>query len=128
MTILAPHFCTQQTVTLNDTNPSKYLSRLGYTGLETYFYSNLQNFASGFNLNSQIAMSNSQLVFPLLYSFKHCRVNLMAIVSCVWNLIHPFPFLRQRTCSILLSFVSRNVLWHGKSFCYEVLQLSHCFY
>ena len=27
----------------------------------------------------------------------------MAIVSCVWNLIHPFPFLRQRTCSILLS-------------------------
>ena len=25
MTILAPHFCTQQTVTLNDTNPSKYL-------------------------------------------------------------------------------------------------------
>ena len=26
MTILAPHFCTQQTVTLNDTNPSKYLS------------------------------------------------------------------------------------------------------
>ena len=31
MTILAPHFCTQQTVTLNDTNPSKYLSRLGYS-------------------------------------------------------------------------------------------------
>ena len=29
MTILAPHFCTQQTVTLNDTNPSKYLSRFG---------------------------------------------------------------------------------------------------
>ena len=27
----------------------------------------------------------------------------MAIVFCVWNLIHPFPFLRQRTCSILLS-------------------------
>ena len=31
MIILAPHFCTQQTVTLNDTNPSKYLSRLGYS-------------------------------------------------------------------------------------------------
>ena len=31
MTILAPHFCTQQTVTLNDTNPSKYLGRLGYS-------------------------------------------------------------------------------------------------
>ena len=52
----------------------------------------------------------------------------MAIVSCVWNLIHPFPFLRQRTCSILLSFVSRNALWHGKSFCYEMLKLFHCFY
>ena len=33
-------------------------------GLETYFFSNLQTFASGFNLNLQIAMSNSQLVFP----------------------------------------------------------------
>ena len=52
----------------------------------------------------------------------------MAIVFCVWNLIHPFPFFRQRTCSILLSFVSRNALWHGKSFCYKVLQLFHCFY
>ena len=31
MTILAPHFCTQQAVTLNDTNPSKYLSRLGFS-------------------------------------------------------------------------------------------------
>ena len=33
MTILAPQQtpCTQQTVTLNDTNPSKYLSRLGYS-------------------------------------------------------------------------------------------------
>ena len=30
MTILAPHFCTQRTVTLNDTNPSKYLSLLDY--------------------------------------------------------------------------------------------------
>ena len=30
-TILAPHFCIQQTVSLNDTNPFKYLSRLGYS-------------------------------------------------------------------------------------------------
>ena len=52
----------------------------------------------------------------------------MAIVSCGWNLIHSSPFLWQRTCCILLSFVSRNALWHGKSFCYEVLQLFHCFY
>ena len=52
----------------------------------------------------------------------------MAKVSCGWNLIHPSPFLWQRTCCILLSFVSRNALWHGKSVCYEVLQLFHCFY
>ena len=39
------------------------------TGLETYFYSHLQTFASGFNLNSQIAVSNSQLVFPTFEQF-----------------------------------------------------------
>ena len=33
------------------------------TGLETYFFRNSQTFASGFNLNSQIAMSNSQVFF-----------------------------------------------------------------
>ena len=33
----------------------------GQAGLETYFFRNSQTFASGFNLNSQIAMSNSQL-------------------------------------------------------------------
>ena len=38
-------------------------------GLETYFFSNLITFASGFNLNSQIAMSNSQLVFPTFVQF-----------------------------------------------------------
>ena len=32
------------------------------TGLETYFFSNSQTFASGFNLNLQIAVSYSQLV------------------------------------------------------------------
>ena len=32
------------------------------TGLEANFFTNSQSFASGFNLNSQIAVSNSQLV------------------------------------------------------------------
>ena len=32
------------------------------TGLETNLFTNSQTFASGFNLNSQIAVSNSQLV------------------------------------------------------------------
>ena len=36
MTILALHFCTQQTVTLNDTNPSKYLSRFGLQPVTKY--------------------------------------------------------------------------------------------
>ena len=40
-----------------------------YTGLETYFFSHSQTFASGFNLNSQIAVSNSQLVFPTFEQF-----------------------------------------------------------
>ena len=35
-----------------------------YAGLETYFCINSRTFASGFNLNSQIPVSNSQLVFP----------------------------------------------------------------
>ena len=40
MTILVLHFCTQQTVTLNDTNPSKYLSRVGYCN---YFLPNINH-------------------------------------------------------------------------------------
>ena len=36
-----------------------------FSGLETYFFSNSQTFASGLNLNSQIRVSYSQLV--LLY-------------------------------------------------------------
>ena len=35
MTILAPHIYTQQTVTLNDTNLSKYLSRFGLQPVTT---------------------------------------------------------------------------------------------
>ena len=42
---------------------------VGTTGLETYTFSNSQTFASGFNLNSQIAVSNSQLVFPTFEQF-----------------------------------------------------------
>ena len=38
MTIPAPNFCAQQTVTLNDTNPSKYLSRLGNVQPVTIWY------------------------------------------------------------------------------------------
>ena len=39
------------------------------TGLEAYFFSHSQTFASGFNFNSQIAVSNSQLVFPTFEQF-----------------------------------------------------------
>ena len=39
-------------------------------GLETYFFSNSQTFASGLNLNSQITVSYSQLV--LLYLLICC--------------------------------------------------------
>ena len=40
-------------------------------GLETYFFRNSQTFASGFNLNSQIAMSNSQVFLQLFHRFIH---------------------------------------------------------
>ena len=40
-------------------------------GLETYFFSNSQTFASGFSLNSQIAVSNSQLVLQLFQRVIH---------------------------------------------------------
>ena len=66
-------------------------------GLETYFFSHLQTFASGFNLNSQIAVSNSQLVFPTFEQFLSLGCG-MAIVSLGWNLVHSSPLLLQRTC------------------------------
>ena len=44
------------------------------TGLETYFFSNSQTFASGFNLNSQVAVCYSQFSFTIISendSLKH---------------------------------------------------------
>ena len=66
------------------------------TGHETFFYSNLQTFASGFNLNSQIALSSSQLVFHTFEQFLTLPL-CMAIVSWRWNLVNPSPLLWQRT-------------------------------
>ena len=45
-------------------------------GLETYFFRNSQTFASGFNLNSQIAVSYSQLVLLLLQRLIHSTMNI----------------------------------------------------
>ena len=110
-----------------------------YTGLETYFFSHSQNFASGFNLNSQIAMSNSQLVFPTFEQFLTLRCG-MAIVSWGWNLVHHSPLRWQRTCwrphsSFLrlkkyIIFSAIAITWQGKtaSLCYEALRLFHCLY
>ena len=67
------------------------------SGLETYFFSHSQTFASGFNLNSQIAVSNSQLVFPTFEQFLILCCG-MAIVSWGWNLVHRSPLRWQRTC------------------------------
>ena len=74
-------------------------------GLETYFYSHSQTFASGFNLNSQIAVSNSQSDFPTFEQFLILQSG-MAIVSWGWNFVHRSPLDWQRTCwrRILLSF------------------------
>ena len=106
-------------------------------GLETYFFSHSQTFASGFNLNSQIAVSNSQLVFPTFEQFLTLRCG-MATVSWGWNLVHRSPSIGRGLAGarILLSFVLRNTLFfpplpsHGKtaSLCYEALRLFNCFY
>ena len=66
-------------------------------GFETYFFSHSQTLASGINLNSQIAVSNSQLVFPTFEQFLTLRCG-MAIVSWGWNLVHRSPLRWQRTC------------------------------
>ena len=109
-------------------------------GLETYFFSHSQTFASGFNLNSQIAVSNSQLVFPTFEQFLTLRGG-MAIVSWGWNLVHRSPLLWKRTCwrphssflrlkkYIIFSAIAL-LQSHGKtaSLCYEALRLFHCFY
>ena len=67
------------------------------SGLETYFFSHSQTFASGFNLNSQIAVSNSQLVFPTFEQFLTLRCG-MAIACWGWNLVHCSPLPWQRIC------------------------------
>ena len=45
-------------------------------GLETYFFKNSQTFASGFNLNSQIDVSYSQLVLLLFQRLIHSTMNI----------------------------------------------------
>ena len=110
---------------------------LSISGLETYFFSHSQTFASGFILNSQIAVSNSQLVFPTFEQFLTLRCG-MAIASWGWNLVHRSPLCWQRTCwrphSSFLR-LKKYIIFpplpsHGKtaSLCYEALRLFHCFY
>ena len=45
-------------------------------GLETYFFSNSQTFASGFNLNSQVAVCYSQLVLLLFQRLIHSNTQI----------------------------------------------------
>ena len=45
-------------------------------GLETYFFSNSQTFASGFNLNSQVAVCSSQLVLLLFQRLIHLNTQI----------------------------------------------------
>ena len=75
-------------------------------GLETYFFSHSQTFASGLNLNSQIAVSNSQLVFPTFEQFLTLRCG-MAIVSWsgTWFTVRPSIGRGLAGARILLSFV-----------------------
>ena len=82
--------------TQNTSKSNKFHHRM-QAGLETYFFSHSQFFASGFNLNSQIAVSNLQLVLPTFEQFLTLRCG-MAIVSWGWNLVHRSPLRWQGTC------------------------------
>ena len=77
-------------------------------GLETYFFSHSQTFASGLNLNSQIAVSNSQLVFPTFEQFLTLRCG-MAIVSWsgTWFIVLPSIGRGLAGARILLSLIIR---------------------
>ena len=70
---------------------------LTQSGLETYFLSNSKTFASCLNLNSQIAVTNSQVVLQLFNRFNHSTMYFCwfkCIISeifqkekdmCLWN-------------------------------------------
>ena len=98
------------------------------SGLKTYFFSNSQSFASGFNLNLQFAVSNSQLVFAIISeidSFNHLFLRSMksqcantwydseSVFQGAW-FCFPLPFtktpLRQRS-DLVLAEVSNSQLF-----------------
>ena len=60
---------------------ARYRTTNTMTGLETYFFSHSQIFASGLNLNSQIAVSNSQLVFPTFEQFLTLRCGMASFLG-----------------------------------------------
>ena len=53
------------------------------TGLETYFFRNSQTFVSGFYLDSQIAVSYSQLVLLLFQRLIHTTMKLYLLICCL---------------------------------------------
>ena len=110
-------------------------------GLETYFFSHSQTFASGFNLNSQIVVSNSQLVFPTFeqfltlrcdmpsygYSFLGLELGSKFSPPLAEDLLAPaffFPSFKE------IHYYFPPLPSHGKtaSLCYVAVQLFDCFY
>ena len=72
-------------------------------GLETYFCSKSRTFASGFNLNSQIPVSNSQLVFPTSEVFNIAALYGYSFLG--WELGSSFsPPLAENDAFFLLLF------------------------
>ena len=107
------------------------------SGLETNFFTNSQTFVSGFNLNSQFAVSNSQLVshfwtffnIAMWYGFSFLRLELGSSFSpsLAEDSPHLTSFFRLKKCVI---FSAIAVTWldpQTASPCCEALWLFNAF-
>ena len=106
MTIFAPHFCTQQTVTLNDTNPSKYLSRFG---LQPVTCSQSTNIKSIGNILSWTICEPIWSVLFLLCSLAYFHI------YSLWSNIEKSKIWHQ--------FIKKLKEWHAIKFPTRLFQL-----
>ena len=81
-------------------------------GLETYFFGNLQTFASGCNLNSQIAVSSLHLVFTFISEIDWIN-HVFLLICCLQDSPHSsfFRFKEMKDFELLRH---RQHIWHAR--------------
>ena len=80
---------------------------IAHSGLETYYFSNLQTFASGFNLNWQIAIPYTQLALLLFQRFIHPKcMQLYTFQNAKQASVHVHP-------KIVVKYLGKH--WIGSS-------------